>query len=59
VLPWLFCKPEAAAPIQPLAWEHPCATGIALKRKKKKKREREREFCFKKKREFYSIWFYV
>ena len=27
----------AAALIQPLAWELPCATGAALKRKKKKK----------------------
>ena len=24
----------AVAPIRPLAWEHPCATGAAVKRKK-------------------------
>ena len=33
---WLWCKPAAAAPIQPLAWELPYATGVALKKKKKK-----------------------
>ena len=30
VLLWLWCRPEAAAPIQLLAWEHPYATGVAL-----------------------------
>ena len=29
----------AAAPIRPLAWELPCAAGMALKGKKKKKRK--------------------
>ena len=33
---WLWCRPAAAAPIQPLAWKLPCAAGVALKRKKKK-----------------------
>jgi len=32
----LWCRPAAAAPIRPLAWELPYATGVALKRKKKK-----------------------
>ena len=27
---------SAAAPIQPLVWELPCATGVAVKRKKEK-----------------------
>ena len=36
LLLWLWCRPAAAAPIQPLAWELPHATGVALKRKKKK-----------------------
>ena len=31
----------ATAPIQPLAWELPYATGAALKRQKKKKKEEE------------------
>ena len=41
VLPWLWCRPVATAPIQPLAWEHPYAMGVApkkTKRQKKKKR---------------------
>ena len=42
----VVCRPAATAPIGPLAWEHPNATGAALKRqktKKKKKKDRERE----------------
>ena len=31
---WL-CKPAAVAPIQPLTWELPYATGATLKSKKK------------------------
>ena len=38
---WLFgelwCRLAAAAPIQPLAWQLPYASGVALKSKKKKK----------------------
>ena len=37
VLPWLWCRLAAAAPIWPMAWELPYAAGVALKRKKKKK----------------------
>ena len=37
-LAWLWHRPAAAAPIQPLAWELPCATGAALNRPKKKKK---------------------
>ena len=33
---WLWYRPVATAPIQTLAWEHPYAEGVALKRKKKK-----------------------
>ena len=29
-------RPAAVGPIQPLAWEPPCATGAALKRQKRK-----------------------
>ena len=32
---WLWHRPVATAPIQPQAWEPPCATGADLKRKKK------------------------
>ena len=31
---WLWCRPVAIGLIQPLAWEPPCATRVALKRKK-------------------------
>ena len=36
---WLWGRPAAAAPIQPLAWELPYASGVALKRKKEKEKE--------------------
>ena len=32
---WLGCRPAAAAPVQPLAWEPPYADGVALKTKTK------------------------
>ena len=32
---WLWHRPVAAALIRPLAWEVPCASGVALKRQKK------------------------
>ena len=32
VLLWLWHRPAAVAPIQPLAWEPPYAAGVALKR---------------------------
>ena len=37
MLLWLGCRPAAAPPIEPLAWEFPNAAGVALKRQKKKK----------------------
>ena len=36
---WLWYRPAAAAPIQPLAWEPPYAEGVALEKTKKKKRK--------------------
>jgi len=43
---WLWRRPVATAPIRPLAWEPPYATGaaqeIAKRQKKKKKRKKER-----------------
>ena len=37
---WLWWhRPAAAAPVRPLAWELPCAEGMALKSKSKKKKE--------------------
>ena len=37
VLLWLWHRPAATTPIQPLAWELPYAVSAALKKKKKKK----------------------
>ena len=37
----LWCRPAAVAPIWPLAWELPYATGVALKSKKKGKEGRK------------------
>ena len=31
---WLWCRLVATALIRPLAWEPPCAVGVALKRQK-------------------------
>ena len=47
---WLWCRPEATAPIGPLAWEPPYAAGAAQEmakrqkdqKKKKKKRKKEK-----------------
>ena len=43
VLLWLCSRLAAVAPIRPLAWEPPCASGAALKRKKKKKKKKKRK----------------
>ena len=56
---WLWCRLAATAPIQPLAWELPYATGAALKRqtdgdrrrKEERKREREKERKNERKKE--------
>ena len=37
LLPWLWCRLEARALIQPLAWEPPHAVGAALKTNKQTK----------------------
>ena len=34
---WLSCKPEATAPIQPLAWEPPYAPGATQEMAKRQK----------------------
>ena len=45
LLVWLWCKLAAVALIQPLAWEIPYATGVAIKRKKKEKANNVRVMC--------------
>ena len=39
VLLCLWCRLAAVAPIRPLSWELPYATGVALKKKKKEKKK--------------------
>ena len=34
---WPWCRPAATASIRPLAWQPPCAVGVALKKTKDKK----------------------
>jgi len=36
---WLWCRPAAAAPTQPLAWEFLYAMGMALKNQKEKRKK--------------------
>ena len=38
---WLWRRPAAIAPIQPLAWEPPYAEGAALERQKTKKKKKK------------------
>ena len=35
---WLWCRSVAVAPIRPLTWELPCASGAALKRQRQKQK---------------------
>ena len=53
MLLWLWYRPTAAAPIRPLAWELPYASGSALKRQKRKERKKEKVV----KRQFLMEWF--
>ena len=36
---WVWCRPVATGPIEPLAWEHPYATDVTLKKQKKRKKK--------------------
>ena len=63
---WLGCRPAAAAPTWPLAWEPPYATYIALKIQKKKKKKKipsftwfmvHRQFLFKRWQWQILCWF--
>ena len=40
---WLWSRLAAIAPIGPLAWEPPCAAGVALKSKKQKKEKTQKQ----------------
>ena len=37
---WLWHRPAATAPIQPLAWELPYAIGVAPKKQKEKRKKK-------------------
>jgi len=41
---WLWCRLAATAPIQPLAWEPPYATGAAQEMAKKTKKKKKKSF---------------
>ena len=43
MLLWLWHRPAAAAPIQPLVWDPSYASGIALKKAKKKKEKKRKK----------------
>ena len=43
MLPWLWCRLSAVAPIWSLAWEPPYAAGAVLKGKKNKKERKKKE----------------
>ena len=45
MLLWLWCRLMAIAPICPLAWEPPYASGTALKSKTKKRNFLEKDTC--------------
>ena len=40
---WLWCRPAAAAPNGPLAWEFPYAEGMALKSKKQTNEQKQKQ----------------
>ena len=48
VLLWLWCRPVATAPVRPLVWELPYATGVALKRQKQNKNKTNKKKSLKK-----------
>ena len=39
---WLRRRPAATAPIRPLTWEPPNATGLTLKRPKQKQKQKQK-----------------
>ena len=43
---WLWCRPAAIAPIQPLAWEPTYTVGVAPKKQKKKKERNSGELSY-------------
>ena len=66
---WVKRRPTATAPIRPLAWEPPYATGAALKRQKKKTKTKTNKQktgcnhkiseCLNKSAKLAVFWFFV
>ena len=46
---WLWCRPAAIAPLQPLAWDPPYAAGVALKKTKNKQTKNPTKILFEEK----------
>ena len=46
---WLWRRPEATAPVGPLAWEPPYAASVVLKNRGKKKKKKKRVVQIKRK----------
>ena len=40
---WLWCRPMATAPIRPLAWELPYASGVAIEKAKRPKKKKKKK----------------
>ena len=53
---WLWFRPTAVAPIRPLAWELPCATGAALKSQKNKKQNKTKKLWGINSQVMWSTW---
>ena len=55
---WLWCRPAAVAPTNPLAWASPCATGVALKSKQNKTKQTNKKNWGKKKSKLFIFYGY-
>ena len=56
VLLWLWCRPEATAPIRLLAWEPPYAAGAVLKKHTKKNLVLSLQLLWSKLRHEFDLW---
>ena len=55
---WLWCRPVAAAPIQPLAWEPPYAAGAAQEIATATTTTKKRQKTKKKKYKSFNLFIY-
>ena len=54
LLLWLWRRLVATAPLQPLAWESPCAAEAAIEKEKKKKKKKKK----KEKKNYDWLWLF-